>query len=249
MEAFMAFTDIITRLSAAKLRAYEEDGFATLGNFIASEEIERAQKDLDDLLAKMELVDSYNLRCHRQDDVPLQENLLKCCEPVIDLSAACRRIALADSMFVTLNALLGESSALFKDKITFLLPGFKGSSIYQDFVPEESFPTFATVLIAIDSLDENGGQLEIFPTSKTSSTAETIQSTHLSLNAGDVVIFRGFMPYRLAPNHSSTTRRLLSFSYNPMSTGDEKRDHYYHEFHDWLGKRFEENGRAPAYFR
>ena len=245
----MAFTDIITRLSPTKLRSFHEDGFVTLGKFIATEEIERAQKDLDDLLAKIELVDSYNLRCHRQDDVLQQENRLKCCEPVIDLSATCRRLALADGTFATLNALLGESASLFKDKIMFLLPGFKGSSIYQDFVPEESFPTFVTVLIAIDSLDEKSGRLEIFPTVKTSSTADTIQSVYLNLNAGDIVVFKGFMPYRLSANQSSTPRRLLSLGYNPMSTGDEKRDHYYHEFHDWLGKRFEEHGRAPVYFR
>src|SRR5580692_9903966 len=89
-------------LSAEARRGYDEDGFIVVrGVFTA--ETARLASEADRLLDRTDLIDKENLRCRFQANCTGGDCVFETFDPVIDLSAAIRDVAL-DSRILHLLA-------------------------------------------------------------------------------------------------------------------------------------------------
>src|SRR5262249_38920958 len=112
-------------LSALQLRCWRDDGFLVLRGFFPS--IAEAAAEADGLPARHRpLIDARNLPCRFQPDTRPGACTFECFDPIIDLSPACRRLALDARLLGALGALYGDAACLFKDKLIFKPAGVKG---------------------------------------------------------------------------------------------------------------------------
>jgi hypothetical protein len=255
---------IATPLREAR-EAYEREGFVVLRGLFGPEEIARAA---DEVLALMErcrpLISVRNLRCRWQTNVISGACELETFDPIIDLSPACRDLALDPKLLGALAVLYGERACLFKDKLIYKPPGLTGYGLHQDWIAWPGFPrSFLTVLVPFDAADAGNGATELFPGYHKAgslsvedghyhelplSTVDESRGVLMNLEPGDVGIFGGFTPHRSAPNRSTRWRRQLYLSYNKLSDGGEQRDKHYAEFHAWLRVKYAEYGKTDVYF-
>src|SRR5262249_18553050 len=140
-----------------QLRAWQEDGFLVLPDFFPPDQIAEAAAEAAELLSRHQaLIDVHNLRCRFQPNVFTGACQFECFDPVIDLSLACHRLALAPRLLAVLGDLYGQEACLFKDKLIYKPPGVKGYDLHQDYISWPSFPrSFLTVLIPFDRVDRD----------------------------------------------------------------------------------------------
>ncbi|MFO0864720.1 MAG: phytanoyl-CoA dioxygenase family protein [Gemmataceae bacterium] len=245
------------------VRRFAEDGFLVVRGVFDADEIANVAADAEGLVVRKDLIDTRNLRCRWQNRCTDGECVFETFDPVIDLSPACREIALHPKLFAILEQLYGEPAKLFKDKLIFKPPGATGYDLHQDFISWPNFPrSFMTAAIAIDPCSlENGCTIaypgyhlkgcltpedgEYHPLPR--ETVDEAKAVPLELEPGDVAFFGCFTPHRSEPNRSSNWRRLLYASYNAASDGD-LRDIHYGEFIPWLRKKYAEYGKTNTYF-
>jgi hypothetical protein len=254
----------LTALSAAHLRCWREEGFVILHGFFTAGVLEVAD-EAEELLERHDaLIDVHNLRCRFQPDTRTGACTFECFDPIIDLSPACRNLALDGRLLAAVGDLYGEPACLFKDKLIFKPAGVKGYGLHQDWIAWPGFPrSFLTVLVPLDPATRDNGCTIVYrgyhlggPLSPQDGQyhelpADLVDEAHaipLELEPGDVAIFGGFTPHRSDPNRSSGPRRQLYLSYNALSDGGAQREKHYAEFHAWLRKRYAEHGKQDVYF-
>src|SRR5271168_128309 len=81
------------RPSVAELEQYHADGFLIQRDVITRSEVAELEIEAGRLFGRKDLIDSDNIRCRWQNNPATGECLFDCFDPVIDLSAACARIA------------------------------------------------------------------------------------------------------------------------------------------------------------
>jgi ectoine hydroxylase-related dioxygenase (phytanoyl-CoA dioxygenase family) len=253
-------------IGKAQLRAWAEDGYLVLRNFLPADEVAAAAAEADALLERhRDLINVNNLRCRFLTNVVTEECQFECFDPVLDLSLACHRLALHPKLLAALGALYGEEACLFKDKLIYKPPGVKGYDLHQDIISWPGFPrSFLTVLIPFDRVDRDNGCTEVFPGYHKSGlltpedgefhllpteTVDEARAVPLLLDPGDVAIFTGFTPHRSAPNRSGRWRRQFFTSYNKLSDGGHQRPQHYEEFQRWLRRKYADYGKTEVYFR
>ncbi len=253
-------------LSEAQLRAWREDGYLVLRGFFSPGEIAEAGGEADELLVRhRSLVEVRNIRCRFQPNVETGDCEFECFDPVIDLSPACHRLAVAADLLAALGDLYGEEACLFKDKLIYKPPGVKGYDLHQDYISWPDFPrSFLTVLVPFDRADLDNGCTEVFPGYHTQGLltpadgqfhllpidrVDESDGVPLVLAPGDIAMFDGFTPHRSAPNRSDRWRRQLYLSYNKVSEGGHQRGRHYEEFHRWLRVKYAEYGKTDVYYR
>jgi len=243
---------------------YECEGYAIARGLFSLEEIAAISAEANRVFARRDLIDFNNLRCRWLNHYETNECRFDCFDPITDLSEPIDRIARDSRLLKWLESLYGEEACLFKDKLIYKPPGAMGYALHQDYISWPSFPkSFLTVLIPIDPATDENGATEIFPGThrqgylsamdgdyhelSESAVAET-PGLRLCLEPGDVAVFDGMLPHRSAPNKSTSWRRQLYLSYNARSDGGEQRTAHYHEFHQWLKKKYAEFGKTETYF-
>ncbi len=250
--------------SAAHGESYNRDGYVILRGLFDPEETREADSVAQALLRRTDLISTRNLRCRWQPIVETGECRFETFDPVIDLSPACRRLALHPRLLAALAALYGEEACLFKDKLIYKPPGMKGYGLHQDWIAWPGFPTsFLTVLVPFDAADMDNGCTEVFPGyhhqgslspkdgqyhELPADAVDEARCVPLELQPGDVAVFGGFTPHRSAPNRSDRWRRQLYLSYNKRSDGGDQRDKHYEEFHRWLRGKYAEYNKLDVYF-
>jgi len=256
---------IIATLRCAARESYERDGFVVLRGLFDADEIARAAAESQELLERCKpLISVRNLRCRWQTNVATGACEFETFDPIIDLSPACRSLALDPRLLDALAELYGEPACLFKDKLIFKPPGLPGYNLHQDWIAWPGFPrSFLTVLVPFDAADAGNGATEVFPGyHKSGSLSQKDGDYHelpldlvdasrgvlMVLEPGDVGIFGGFTPHRSAPNRSTRWRRQLYLSYNSLSDGGEQREKHYAEFHVWLRRKYAQYGKTDVYF-
>lgn len=253
-------------LTASPLRAeYERTGFVVVRGLFPPGVMARAAAEAESLPERFKhLVSVRNLRCRWQNNVFTGDCTFETFDPVIDLSPACRELALAPVLMNLLAELYGEPAHLFKDKLIFKPPGVKGYGLHQDWIAWPGFPrSFLTVLIPFDPAGRDNGCTVVYPGYHANGSltpgdghyhelpAETVSEADavpLVLEPGDVAVFGGFTPHRSDPNTSGRWRRQLYLSYNADSDGGNQRAKHYREFHAWLRKKYAEYGKLDTYF-
>jgi ectoine hydroxylase-related dioxygenase (phytanoyl-CoA dioxygenase family) len=250
---------------SARREAYDRDGFVVVRSLFDADEMRDAAAEADRLFTGYEHLKSVkNIRCRWQDDVFTGECTFETFDPVIDIGAVCKRLALHPRLLDVLGELYGEPACLFKDKLIFKPPGVKGYGLHQDWIAWDGFPrSFLTVLIPFDPADRDNGCTVVYPGyhrggsltpedgryhELPAGTVDEATAVPLVLSPGDVAIFGGFTPHRSDPNVSGRSRRQLYLSYNARSDGGEQRDKHYREFHDWLRVKYAEYGKHDTYF-
>jgi ectoine hydroxylase-related dioxygenase (phytanoyl-CoA dioxygenase family) len=250
--------------SPARRAAYEHDGYVVLRALLPREEVERAAAEAETLLGRRDLIWTRNLRCRWQENVFTGECTFETFDPVIDLSAACGRLAADPRLLAALGGLYGEPACLFKDKLIFKPPGVRGYGLHQDWIAWPGFPrSFLTVLVPLDRADVDNGCTVVYPGyhrhgclspedgdyhELPAALVDEADAVPLELDPGDVAVFGGFTPHHSAPNRSGRWRRQLYLSYNKLSDGGEQRTKHYEEFHRWLRVKYAEYGKTDTYF-
>jgi 2-aminoethylphosphonate dioxygenase len=245
--------------------AYDRDGYVVVRGLFPADVMAEARAEADQLPERFKnLVSVRNIRCRWQDNVNTGECTFETFDPAIDLSPACRELALDAKLMDLLAELYGEPACLFKDKLIFKPAGVKGYGLHQDWIAWPGFPrSFLTVLVPLDPATRDNGCTEVFPGyhylgslspedgeyhELPAGTVDEARCVPLELEPGDVAVFGGFTPHRSAPNRSGGWRRQLYLSYNARSDGGDQRMKHYAEFHAWLRKKYAEYGKTDVYF-
>lgn len=137
------------------------------------------------------------------------------------------------------DQLLGERSALFKEKINFKKPGGDGFKPHQD--SQAGWDTYAdffiSVLVCIDEATIENGCLQIVGGEHSKGLYnlwEPIPDEEMAkmdvipvpTKPGDVIFFDSFAPHSSEPNHTDKTRRIYFATYNKASDGDHHEAYY-----------------------
>eukprot|EP00977_Amphora_coffeiformis_P005966 scaffold1271_cov167-Amphora_coffeaeformis.AAC.1 len=149
---------------------------------------------------------------------------------------------------------------LFKEKLNLKPPGGSGFAPHLDApslrvaLGDEGPSTFVTVMVAIDSMNEQNGCLQFDKGSWSEENAvETIQPesdanpdgngragaipTELAdslpfepyiCSGGSIALFNGWIPHRSSANRSPFPRRAVFLTYNPLEEGDCHTQYYEH---------------------
>jgi hypothetical protein len=250
-------------LSAEARRGYDEDGFIVVrGVFTA--ETARLASEADRLLDRTDLIDKENLRCRFQANCTGGDCVFETFDPVIDLSAAIRDVALDSRILQLLAEIYTEEACLLKDKLIYKPPGAMGYALHQDYIAWPAFPrSFLTVLVPIDATNAENGCTEVFAGRHrqgalsaedgdyhelSDDVIRDAEGVLLELEPGDLAIFGGFTPHRSGPNRSNGWRRQLYLSYNAASDGGDQRAGHYREFHRFLRRKYAGYGLTDTYF-
>lgn len=258
-------TAIASNVASDVVAQFERDGFVILKSVFDADEMAALAAEADTLVARSEIIDTQNIRCRWQNHVATGECTFDCFDPVIDIGPVCRYFAYDPRILEPLRAIFRDEAYLFKDKLIFKRPGMTGYDLHQDYISWPEFPeSFVTVLVAIDSTNAENGATEVFPGYHRQGYLSPRDGEYhqlpldaidlstgvlLELEPGDVAIFSGFTPHRSAPNRTQVARRQLYLSYNAGRDGGEQRDAHYHQFHEWLVKKYAEYGKTGVYFR
>jgi|HubBroStandDraft_6_1064221.scaffolds.fasta_scaffold64798_2 ectoine hydroxylase-related dioxygenase (phytanoyl-CoA dioxygenase family) len=251
-------------LSAEARRGYDEDGFIVVRGVFTAEETARLASEADRLLDRTDLIDKENLRCRFQANCTGGDCVFETFDPVIDLSAAIRDVALDSRILQLLAEIYTEEACLLKDKLIYKPPGAMGYALHQDYIAWPAFPrSFLTVLVPIDATNAENGCTEVFAGRHrqgalsaedgdyhelSDDVIRDAEGVLLELEPGDLAIFGGFTPHRSGPNRSNGWRRQLYLSYNAASDGGDQRAGHYREFHRFLRRKYAGYGLTDTYF-
>jgi len=163
-------------------------------------------------------------------------------DPVIDVSEVYRALASDARIVSRVECALGESSALFKDKLIYKYPGHQGFGPHQDAAWYGPFNVdVVAALLSIDRADDLNGALEVAPSSKDLSNPVPSGEVRdlragevpgedewelVSMDPGDFLIFTSCLPHRSGPNRGHSPRRALYLSYAARRHGCLYSDYY-----------------------
>ena len=149
-------------------------------------------------------------------------------EYFVNHSLFLNELANSDKILNEVNALMGEKSVLFKDKINFKYPNGDGFKPHQDISAgwnkySSRHITFALPLS--DTTLENSCMF--FGETQNKQLTETFQDLdeNISLKPmptekGDVIFFDSYVPHASYKNNTSEARVVLFFTYTPISDGN-----------------------------
>ncbi len=226
-------------ITAAESDAYARDGFLVVRSMYDRDEIGRLAGWVDELASRP--VQPGALMVYLEDDRKVPgKRILSRIENFVDEHEDLRALVYAPAMFSRVEALLGETPVLFKDKINFKLGGAGGFEAHQDIQPgwDDYAPFFLSALVTIDPSTEINGCLELAAGHHrrgmlgekwkplTESQLEGVVFEPYATEPGDVVFFDCFVPHRSAPNPGDTARRNLYLTFNRASDGDHRRRYF-----------------------
>lgn len=219
---------------------YERDGFVVLKHAL-SPQVKGQVAEWADQVQNWDQSEKGKWMVYYERDKNGQDVLCRT-ENILPYHEGFRSLLTEGEVKLITDELLGEESALYKEKINYKLPGGNGFPAHQD---APAFTTFGqknhiTVNVALDAATIENGCLEVavgqhncglFPQNPEhgglSDEAEAkLTWTPVPLEPGDVLMFSSWIPHRSKQNTSSRSRRALYVTYNAKQDGDF-RDQYY----------------------
>lgn len=237
MNAIPALESDGVSVDSSRLRQFATHGYVVWPGLFSTAEAEAIRAWVDEVQDWPETPGKW-MKYFEQDAAG--HRLLNRMEDVLPFHAGFRDLALSRRMAGICSQLFGEPAVLFKDKINFKQAGGGGFDAHQDV--QAGWSRYAslhiTALVTIDRSNRENGCLEmaanfrgqrligaewepLTPGQLAGITWEAIESA-----PGDAVFFDSFVPHRSGPNHSALQRRVLYYTYNRASEGDQLRQYY-----------------------
>ena len=225
--------------TADEIAAFRRDGFVVLAGLFGVEEMAEISAWTDEVQSWPETAGRH-MMYFEDSRTEAGRRILNRVENVLPYHEKFRVLATGPKMQGICAQLFTEPAVVFKDKINFKLPGGDGFEAHQDV--QAGWARYAslhiTALITIDQTTVANGCLEIaagFHDRGLVGTewapltdADTPGAAYIPIESapGDAVFFDSFAPHRSGPNQTDDQRRVLYFTYNKLSEGDNLARYY-----------------------
>ncbi len=239
-------------------RAFARDGFVVKRGLFDANEVAAILRWTDELATAPEIPGRHAVYYERSLADPAQR-VMQRIEDFCRFHDDFDRLARFGTLSAWTDALMGEPSVLFKEKINFKLPGADGFKAHQDQAAgwTRYAPIFLTALVSIDPATLANGCLELAAGRHREGLLgeewAPLDEAGLELRAvetepGDVIFFDSFVPHASKPNRTAEPRRILYFTYNRASEGDY-RQRYFAEKRAAFPPDVERDGTKDYVFR
>jgi hypothetical protein len=226
-------------LDAMQIAAFRETGFVVVRGLLRGAELERLRAWVAEIETWPE-VRGAHMMYFEESRLEPGVRVLNRVENLMPYHEGLRALATGPYMAGAVSQLLGEPAILFKDKINFKLPGGGGFAAHQDV--QAGWNRYAslhvTAMVSVDATTIANGCLELVPGAHDRGLigepwrpleddelpAERYEPVETS--PGDAVFFDSYAPHRSAPNETGRARRVLYFTYNRASEGDQLTRYY-----------------------
>ncbi len=226
-------------MNSQAIENFRRDGFLIIREMYGPAEV-RALSDRIDALAALRPSKGGFMAYFEDSLEDKGKRILSRIEKFADSDEELKKFVFADKMMSRVEALLGGSGVLFKEKVNFKLPGGGGFEPHQDIQPgwDEYAPYFLSVLVTIDDSTVENGCLEMAAGHHTrgligqkwkpleNEELHGIEFKPFPMAPGDVAFFDCFVPHRSKPNRTSSPRRNLYLTYNRASDGDHRLQYF-----------------------
>jgi 2-aminoethylphosphonate dioxygenase len=228
-----------TLLLPEQIADFKRDGFLFAPGAFSAAEMQDVVRWVDELQRWKE-VPNRHMAYYEDSRINPAERVLQRIENFVPYHTDLRELVVGMRMLGAVEALLGESAVLFKDKINLKLPGGDGYKPHQDQQAGWSVyaPLFITALLTIDEQTIENGCLELVAGQHKKgmigrewaplSDGETADMEFMPFPSkpGDVLYFDSFAPHRSQPNLTNTPRRVMYITYNAARHGDHRLRYY-----------------------
>lgn len=210
-----------TRIDPPAHADWETKGWASVPGFLTDGELEGLRREADRLWADQSL---FGQRGAVPNSVTRSDRL----DPVIDLSPPFAALAEDPRLIGAVEAVLGGTPQLMKDKFIAKPPGAGGYGAHQDgaYWPGMGLDIdrFLTAVIFLDDATTENGAIECAPGQHRVllTDPDTIADPHeqtlgefttIEARAGDLLLLHALTPHRSGPNRSAVMRRALLYTY------------------------------------
>jgi 2-aminoethylphosphonate dioxygenase len=226
-------------LVASQVEVFARDGFVVVPQLFDQEEMRRISAWTNELQRQPEEPG----RCWMYFEPSMlrpEERILQRIENFCPYHAGFAALCDGDKLRGFASRLFGEPAVLFKDKITFKLPGGDGFKPHQD--QQAGWSTYAdlfvTAMVSIDATTAQNGCLELCAGQHTrgllgeewkpltDDDMRRLGGRAVPTQPGDAVFFDSYTPHASAPNLTAERRRVLYINYNRLSAGDHRVQYY-----------------------
>ena len=244
-------TSTVKRLSKQQYDTYWENGFLTVRDILAQDEIDKLKNECRRLWNYVEVTNQNNRIQWRigAGGKKVADRI----DPVLDISPMFQDLVDDERLLILVNDIINAQVELFKLKLISKWPGTEGYKMHQDytywrFVGDIPPDHFVTVLIPLDPFTPMSGATEMFPKLhhyRLEGTAEQkldvdeekmdlSRGVILSLSPGDVTFFHGMTPHRSNINQSRHNRESLFITYVKSGHGNLYGSYYSGRAADFL---------------
>ncbi len=177
-----------------------------------------------DWLHYREMTDHGPRLCRTENFVPFHPQL--------------RQLLTAGPIIEIATGLLGETAALYKEKINYKMAGGAGYAPHQDAPAYRFVETHISCMIAIDDSSRDNGCLEVvsgqhqrlLPMNNRGCIVDELVYDMVwqpvELKAGDALWFHALTPHRSGANNSAVDRRAMYPTFNALREGDLRAAYY-----------------------
>jgi 2-aminoethylphosphonate dioxygenase len=228
----------IGALDQDEIRFFHDNGYVVVRKLFGPGEVAEMIKCTNEVERWPEIAGRHML--YFEESSIDGERILNRAENIVPFHKYFRQLAGSEKMQGACGQLFDEQALLFKDKINFKLPGAGGFEPHQDV--QAGWARYAekhiTAMINVDRSTIENGCLEVAANwdnrgligaewePLTPGQLSGIEFIPIEAESGDAVFFDSFIPHRSAPNRTASARRVLYFTYNTASAGDQLERYY-----------------------
>ena len=234
---------------------FHQKGFVKLSGLFSADEV-RSWKEECDRLIKLDIVSSDNLRTpFKNPAIPFPEKI----DPVVDISPLFKSLVVDERILQVVNAILGDSALLFKDKLIYKLSAMNGYGLHQDWAwgwqHFASADDLLSVSLQIDAANRDNGCIELFEgyheqlrtvageernfNEEERKQLDPANARLMETMPGDVLIFHSLTPHQSGKNHTTYPRRSLYLTYNAERAGQLRERYYQHYMKEIVGQQMQ----------
>ncbi|MDF7822340.1 phytanoyl-CoA dioxygenase family protein [Runella sp. MFBS21] len=224
------------KINIETIDSFREKGYSLLRNFYPNQVVHILKEKI------LEIAITHPEYCLYDQSTLSNEILLhRIYSPIYINNQIGDLLDISKLQFIIEN-ICSEKVSLLTDKVNLKLPGGKGFPPHQDM--QGSFKKYVdnivTAFICLDDSNEQNGCLEIagglhkiglFEVENRSIPEKDLKFMKfekITQNAGDILLFDGFVPHKSGANHSNSSRICIVLTFNKEKTGNF-RDLYFYE--------------------
>jgi ectoine hydroxylase-related dioxygenase (phytanoyl-CoA dioxygenase family) len=232
------------RISGDQVAEYNAKGYIVVKGRFDSGEVEEWKRETDRVWAIPGLLDQKGWRVQYRTQVS-GGRAVERLEWASQESELFARLQRDPRIVEPVEQLTGGPAQCFKDKLLVRAPDSCGYKLHQDFpnwdgmrIPPQQL---LSVGVAVNRVDISSGALTLFPGYQGSQLSappddpvgtdpnevDPSRGETIELEAGDLLLFHVLTPHCSDPNRSKRRRRMLYYTFAPISLGDDLYERYY----------------------